>query len=101
MSTPYPPRYVPTLTEVVKFPDPNAVPLTPGFASSGLEVDAVTRDVLQAVAPLLEQRWRQMARALLEQQLDAQMPDLKRHLEAAVRQALDEALARRQDRDGS
>ena len=99
MSTQYPPRYVPTLTEVVNYPQPPEVLPVP--AVLGLEADTarISRDVLQAVAPLVEQHMRQAARAMFEQQLDAQMPELKRHLETAVRQAVDQALGQRQYKD--
>ena len=78
MSHSSPPRYLPTLTEVVL---PSAVPP---------ELDTVTlmAEVVKMVTPMVEHELRATAHAQLDLQLNQLLPTLHPKIEAAVRQAM-------------
>lgn len=105
MSNPNPPRFLPTLTEVVTpeafmpaeqaqwVSEPQAVP-----AERSLSMDdtaLITQNVLAKITPLLEQQLRNSAQELFEVQVNVVLPALHRHVEAAVQQAIQETLAER------
>jgi hypothetical protein len=82
-----PPRYLPTLTEVVHLapsssPSPDAV-----------GVDAISDRILDQLQPAFEAEIRKVAHDLLEAQLSAQIPVLQQALQERVRQAVQLALA--------
>ena len=85
-----PPRFVPTLTEVVQS-SPSAVPAPP-VASKALEEQIVQR-VLQRVDLTLDRRLREAIATLVLEQTQALGPVLRARLDAMVREAVAEALA--------
>ncbi len=108
MSTPIPPRnpprFVPTLTEVV--PDASAVPLPPALEAAptpapvlpqlvipdGFEEMLVHR-VMQRVDVGLEQRLRDAIATVVQEQTRSVLPRLREEVESVVRQVVYEAVA--------
>lgn len=76
------PRYVPTLTEVV----------APPPQGSGLELAALTAEVLKTVGPLVEQELHKVMQAQITEQLSNVLPGLQQEIEQAVRVAIEQAL---------
>ena len=109
MSTRMPPRYLPTLTEVVTpqvreslskavLPD---VPAAQGESANQTRVAAVValpdhetlaRQVIELVTPQLEAELRTVAQELFEAQYSAMLPSLHLQIEEAVREAIELAL---------
>ena len=86
-----PPRYVPTLTEVVQPPAaPGSAPAGPAEAAA-LAQEEVVRRVLQRVDAILERRLRERVAAVVMEQTQALAPLLRDEIEASVRQAVAEA----------
>lgn len=102
MSSRLPPRYLPTLTEVV---DPQvwnalASAVTPVAAAAALQSgnthieatfadrDALALQVIALVKPQLEAELRTVTRELFEAQYNALLPSLHLQIEDAVREAL-------------
>ena len=88
-----PPRYVPTLTEVVQ-QEPlqasaEADPATP-LASSA---EVMMQRVMQRVDLVLEQRLRETIGQLVLEHTQALTPRLKEEIERAVRESLSQAFA--------
>lgn len=94
MSNSNPPRFLPTLTEVVS---PEVlVDDAQDPATLHLEDTAqITQAVLAKITPLLEQKLRSSAQELFEVQVNVVLPELHRQVEAAVQQAIQETLAER------
>lgn len=82
-----PPRYLPTLTEVVE--SSTARPAPPESAGA----DALADRVLDQLQPAFAQELDKLAHELLDKQLAALMPVLQQALEERVRQAVLRALA--------
>ena len=127
MNSRLPPRYLPTLTEVVypKGQDANAEghkreptfdrepALTSAPAAKPLAVEpdsgsppvalapdlqALVQQITKRMQPQLEGELRSIAMQFFEAQFKACLPSLQLHMEAAVREALDQALAQTQNR---
>ena len=123
MTSRLPPRYLPTLTEVV-YPkvqdaespghrlepafDPEPAPsafesleiepaLSPPPVAAPPDRHALAAQVMKRLQPQLEAELRGIAMELFEAQFDAWLPSLNRHIEAAVRDALEQALPDRKD----
>lgn len=79
----YPPRYVPTLTEVVAHAPVSA---------AGVDTDALTAQVLKVVGPRVEQALQKAVQAHMEVQISNLLPELHQQLEVAVRAAIAQAL---------
>jgi hypothetical protein len=82
------PRFVPTLTEVVR----------PGLlAPPGplIDSDALTKQVLEALKPRFEQQLRTALQAVVEEQLRQDSSCWQREVEIAVNAAVERALAQR------
>lgn len=99
MSTPprTPPRFVPTLTEIV--PDTSAVLLPESVAlpspisiPAGFEELLVHR-VMQRIDAGLEQRLRDAMAAVVQEQTRSVLPRLREEIESVVRQVVCEAVA--------
>lgn len=106
------PRYVPTLTEVVKpvrpvvqsgkQPTDTAAPYarsgasTPASSSLAAGIDPVdlTQSVIDRITPQIEAHLRRSAQDLLEMHLREVMPVLQMALEAEVRRAVEDALSK-------
>ena len=89
-----PPRYVPTLTEVVQT---GPAPLTAGGAP-GLSQEQLTQRVLQRVEVTLDRRMREIIATVVLEQTNALMPAVRERLEQVVREMVAQALAdERQD----
>lgn len=85
-----PPRFVPTLTEIVATPPsgPSPVPAAPAVSE-----EQIVQRVMQRVDLTLDKRIREaIATVVLEQARNAG-PALREKVEAAVRQAVADALA--------
>lgn len=84
-----PPRYVPTLTEVVhSAPAPlTATPL------AGISQEQLTQRVLQRVEMTLDRRMREIIATVVLEQTNALMPAVREHLEQVVREMVAQALA--------
>lgn len=106
MSTRVPPRYLPTLTEVV---DPlvwnalasAATPVTQAAGVQSVDIpleptyadrDALAQQVLARVRPRLEAELRSAALELFEAQYSALLPSLHLQIEEAVREAMELAM---------
>jgi hypothetical protein len=83
-----PPRYVPTLTEVVQS---GLAPLAP--ATPAVSADQLAQRVLQRVDLSLERRLREEIATVVLEQTAALVPLLRERLEAVVREVVAEALA--------
>lgn len=92
-----PPRFVPTLTEVVAaVPPPTVGPTAFQARWRDLEEPLVQR-ILQRVDLALERRMREaLARVVLEQ-TQLLMPKLRDEIESVVRQAVNDAVAQELD----
>ncbi len=88
MSSRTPPRYVPTLTEVVK----PAVQARPAADSAVLQEELVQR-VLQRVDLTLERRLREAIAATVLEQTRSIAPLLRDEIEAVVRETVARAFA--------
>lgn len=88
----HPPRFVPTLTEVIK---PSAG--NPPAANPVVDVDALTATIWQQVQPMvalkLQQASEQWLRVTLAQQLQEFTVRIQSDMESLVRQAVRDALA--------
>lgn len=82
-----PPRFVPTLTEVVQAP-----PTTPASAS-GISQEQVTQRVLQRVDLVLDRRLREAIAAVVVEHTHALTPLLRERIDAVVRDVVAEAVA--------
>ncbi len=91
-----PPRYVPTLTEVVHSAP---APLT-GTVPAGVSQEQLTQRVLQRVEMTLERRMREIVATVVLEQTNALMPAVREHLEQVVREMVAQALAEEM-REGS
>ncbi len=105
MSSRFPPRYLPTLTEVVNPQVRDAIarvaaPLTQTepvaqaapVAAALPDRDTLARQVIALVTPQLEGELRSIAQELFEAQYSALLPSLHLQIEEAVREAIDLAL---------
>jgi hypothetical protein len=97
-----PPRFVPTLTEVVQ---PAIAPVsaaeTPSVAapdSAGMEEQLVQR-VLQRVDLTLERRLREALGQLILEHTERLAPQLREEIEAVVRQSVSHAFAQELEND--
>lgn len=92
MATRTPPRFVPTLTEVVHSTGPAPVtPKAPPPAPSFSE-EEMTQRVLQRVDLVLDRRLREAIGSVILEQTSALGPMLRARLEAVVREAVSDAL---------
>jgi hypothetical protein len=82
-----PPRFVPTLTEVVQS---GPVPLTP---AGGQSQDQLAQRVLQRVDLALDRRLREEIASVVLEQTSALLPVLRARLETVVREVVAEAVA--------
>ena len=82
-----PPRFVPTLTEVVHS---GPVPLSP---APGVPQDLLAQRVLQWVDLSLDRRLREEIALLVLEQTSALVPLLRERLESVVREVVAEAVA--------
>jgi hypothetical protein len=82
-----PPRFVPTLTEVVHS---GPAPLTPATAPSP---DQIAQRVLQRVDLALDRRVREAIATVVLEQTNALAPLLRERLELVVREVVAEAVA--------
>ena len=112
MSTRLPPRYLPTLTEVVHLTsmDPQAtaapalaqaapyVPSTMPLPAPPLDRNQLAQQIMQQVRPRLEAELRSIAQELFEAQFSALLPSLQLQIEETVREAIDQALPDSADR---
>lgn len=96
MSSRNPPRFVPTLTEVVEpAAGPAGVAPSPPAAPArweGIEEPMVQR-ILQRVDVALERRMRAALAQVVQEQTQAMMPRLRDEIDALVRQAVNDAVA--------
>jgi hypothetical protein len=113
MTSRFPPRYLPTLTEVVSPQVRDAlarVAVTPEPAepaaqaihpmdTAPLDRDTLARQVIELVTPQLEAELRSVAQELFEAQYSSLLPSLYLQIEEAVRDAIDLALPRPVDRE--
>ncbi len=79
------PRFVPTLTEVVRT---GKAPLAPT-----LDRERLVEQVLQAVIPRLEQQLRQTLGRLVDEQIRRASPQWRSEIEATVESVVTKALA--------
>jgi hypothetical protein len=82
-----PPRYVPTLTEVVKSTAPSAA------AAADVSEEQLVQRVMQRVDLALERRLREAIAATVLEQTRSIAPLLRGEIEAAVRQTVAQAFA--------
>lgn len=89
-----PPRYVPTLTEVVQT---GPAPLT-GAPASSLSQEQLAQRVLQRVEAALDRRMREIIATVVLEQTNALMPAVRERLEQVVREMVAQALSEEMDR---
>jgi hypothetical protein len=125
MSSRMPPRYLPTLTEVVDpqalvaarasalaaalapiTHTPRAVPAapalpTPAYSAAPVaaapDKQALAQQLIKLVRPQLEAELRNLAQELFEAQFSALLPSMHLHIEEAVREAIEQALPESED----
>jgi hypothetical protein len=91
MATRTPPRFVPTLTEVVHS---GAAPLGPATGPGpALSHDQLAQRVLQRVDLVLDRRVREAIATVVLEQTDMLTPLLRERLDAVVREVVAQALA--------
>lgn len=86
MSGRAPPRYVPTLTEVVQAATPQA-------GASGPSAEQLAQRVLQRVDLTLDRRVREAIAAVVLEQTGALLPLLRERIDGVVREVVAQALA--------
>lgn len=86
-----PPRYVPTLTEVVQ-ESPTAAPVVPP-GPAVLSEEQIVHRVMQRIDLTLDRRLREAIAATVLEQTRLLGPLLREEIEAAVRQTVSQALA--------
>lgn len=86
-----PPRYVPTLTEVVQPPAASGAAAEPAAAALALAQEQAVRRVLQRVDTLLERRLRERIAVVVAEQAQALVPLLRGEIEASVREVVAQA----------
>ncbi len=91
MATRTPPRFVPTLTEIVQSTGP-AAPAHAAPVPAASE-EELARRVLQRVDRVLDRRLREAIGTVILEQTNTLVPLLRDRLEAVVRHAVSEALA--------
>ena len=90
MATRAPPRFVPTLTEVVQNPPPAA----PAPASTAMpSAEQLSQRVLQRVDMVLDRRVREAIASAVLEQTSALTPLLRQRIDAVVREVVTQALA--------
>ena len=89
MASRNPPRFVPTLTEVVR---PNGSGTDPS-ASASLSEDQLVHRIMQRVELTLERRLREAIASTVLQQTQMLGPLLREEIELVVRQSVEQALA--------
>lgn len=89
MATRAPPRFVPTLTEVVQSANAPAVPA----GLPALNAEALAQRVLQRLDLTLDRRVREAIASVVLEQTSALAPILRERLDAVVRQAVAQAVA--------
>jgi hypothetical protein len=87
MASSRPPRFVPTLTEVVHS-GPAPLSPTPGWSQ-----DQLAQRVLQRVDLMLDRRLREEIATVVLEQTSALVPLLRERLESVVREVVAEAVA--------
>jgi hypothetical protein len=109
MSNRFPPRYLPTLTEVVSPQIRDALTRSAVQAAPAVHAESATQDshhretappdrdelarqVIELVTPQLEAELRSVAQELFEAQFSSLLPSLYLQIEEAVRDAIDLAL---------
>lgn len=96
-----PPRFVPTLTEIVQRSGDAEIPVEPGNA---LDTEAFQRQlvqrILQRVDVTLERRLREAVGKLILEQTQTLAPLLREQIEITVREAVSLALAQEADQTG-
>jgi hypothetical protein len=97
-----PPRFVPTLTEVVQ---PATAPVSAGetppvaaLDSAGIEEQLIQR-VLQRLDLILERRLREALGQLILEHTERLAPQLKEEIESVVRQSVSHAFAQELEND--
>lgn len=89
MATRTPPRFVPTLTEVVHTAHPQAASAPAALPTQ----EQLTQRVMQKVDLVLDRRVRETIASVVLEQTQALGPLLRERLEAVVREAVAQALA--------
>ena len=87
-----PPRFVPTLTEVVQGPAA-AAPAPPGPTFDAISQEHLVHRVMQRIDLTLDQRLREAIASTVIEQTRNLAPLLREEIEAAVRQSVSQALA--------
>jgi hypothetical protein len=89
-----PPRFVPTLTEVVQSKPVPVAPATPrGFISTEALEDQIIHRVMQRIDLSLERRLHDAVAAMVLQQTQSLVPRLREEIEFVVRQSVSDAVA--------
>ena len=82
------PRFLPTLTEVVRPPHPPEPP-----PQTRIDTDAMVDKVMQAVSPHIESQLRELVSDLVQEQLRELAPRIQHDLEQMVRAAVEGTVA--------
>lgn len=93
MATRAPPRFVPTLTEVVQGSAPAPAVAPAAEAPSALSQEQLAQRVLQRLDLTLDRKVREAISTVVLEQTSALAPLLRERLEAVVRQAVAQAVA--------
>lgn len=88
-----PPRFVPTLTEVVQPAAPQASSAVTGMANHEALEDQIIHRVMQRIDLSLERRLTEAVAAMVLQQTQALVPRLREEIEFVVRQSVSDAVA--------
>jgi len=88
-----PPRFVPTLTEVVQPVAQQASSTVTGMANHEALEDQIIHRVMQRIDLSLERRLTEAVAAMVLQQTQALVPRLREEIEFVVRQSVSDAVA--------
>jgi hypothetical protein len=91
MASRTPPRFVPTLTEVVQHSGP--VPLAPLAPVAPVSQEQIAQKVMQRVDLVLDRRLREAIATVVLEQTERLTPVLRERLEALVREVVAQAVA--------
>ena len=87
-----PPRFIPTLTEVVQLPTTTAV-YNQAAAAPALDSEAIISSVMQRIEETLDSRLQSAAQNIVHHHLDSLVPLIEQEIQRVVREVVNDAVA--------
>jgi hypothetical protein len=87
-----PPRFIPTLTEVVQLPPSTFIPNRAAGAPA-LDPEAIISSVMQRIEETLDSRLQIAAQNIVHQHLNSLVPLIEQEIQRVVREVVNDAVA--------